>query len=68
MIVFANLNGKWTELGDDDYIEDETAEIFVNSNLSKNISKFSNSFLEVSHGNLIYHVHISQIQWANDRY
>lgn len=68
MVVYANLLGRWTELGDNDYIEDETAEIYVNFKLSKEKLVTTNQFLEVSHHNLIYHVHVSQIQWISDRY
>ena len=68
MVVFANLNGKWIELGDNDFIENEPAEIFVNDNLAPNETNCINKFLKVSHNNFIYHIHISQIQWANDRY
>ena len=68
MVVYANLCGSWLELGDDDCIDGEPAEMFVNYTLSKNELNSLNKFLRVSHKNLIYNVHISQIQWANDRY
>lgn len=68
MMVYANLLGRWTELGDDDYIEDETAEIYVNFQISKKESVIPNNFVAVSHNNLIYHIHPSQIQWISDRY
>lgn len=68
MIVFANLTGKWIELGDNDEIEDTPVEIFVNNNLSKNELNSLNKFLQISHNDFIYHIHISQIQWANDKY
>lgn len=63
MIVYANIKGKWTELGDDDYIEDETSEIYVNDCLSKKTLSTTNQFLRVIHKNKMYHIHISQIQW-----
>ncbi len=63
MVVYANLKGKWTELGDNDYIEDETSEIFVNEYLSKKTLSTTNKFLRVIHKNEMYHIHISQIQW-----
>lgn len=63
MVVYANLKGVWTELGDNDYIEDETSEIFVNDYLSKKPLTTTNQFLRLIHKNQMYHVHISQIQW-----
>lgn len=66
MVVYANLAGKWIELGDNDYIEDEPAEIFANFKLEKENFRPSNNFLKISHGTLTYNVHISQIQWASD--
>lgn len=68
MVVFANLAGNWIELGDDDYVENEPAEIFVAEKLLDTEFHSLNNFLKVSHGDLIYNIHISQIQWANDRY
>ena len=68
MVVYANLLGHWTELGDGDYIEDETAEIYVNFMISKKDSIIPNKFLEIDHNNTIYHVHPSQIQWISDKY
>lgn len=68
MIVFANLTGTWTELGDNDFIEDEPVEMFINYKLLKENSIPLNNFLKVSHNDLIYNVHISQIQWLSDRY
>lgn len=68
MVVFANLAGQWTELTGNDTIENEPAQIFVNDNLSKLECHLLNDFLCIEHSNFIYHVHISQIQWLNDRY
>lgn len=68
MVVFVNIVGKWTELGDGDYIENQPAEIYVNDILSKENIHSLNNFIKVTHNNLIYNVHISQIQWALDRY
>lgn len=65
MVVYANLLGKWTELGDEDMIEDETAEIYVNFELSKKNLNTTNQFLNVIHENEIYHIHVSQIQWKS---
>nr|DAX64901.1 MAG TPA: hypothetical protein [Caudoviricetes sp.] len=63
MVVYANLKGVWTELGDNDYIEDETSEIFVNDFLSKKNLSTTNQFLRLIHDDKMYHIHISQIQW-----
>jgi hypothetical protein len=68
MVVFANIVGKWIELDGEDCIEDQPAEIYVNYILSKENINSLNKFLKVAHNNLIYNVHISQIQWATDRY
>lgn len=68
MVVFANLTGKWIELGDNDYIEDMPSEIYVNEKLSNQNDFSSNNFLKIEHDKFIYNVHISQIQWLNDRY
>lgn len=65
LIVYANLLGKWTELGDNDYIENETSEIYVNYHLSKQEISSLNKFLSVVHNNQVFHVHISQIQWIS---
>lgn len=63
MVVYANLKGAWTELGDNDYIENETSEIYVNEYLSKKNPSTTNRFLRIIHNNEMFHVHISQIQW-----
>ena len=68
MVVFANLAGTWTELGDNDLIESQPAEIYANENFFKTFSIPNNNFLKISHNDLVYNVHISQIQWACDRY
>lgn len=68
MVVYANLAGKWIELGDDNFIENQPAEIYINENFMKSSSIPNNSFLKISHKDLVYNVHISQIQWATDRY
>lgn len=68
MVVYANLAGNWEELGDNDLIEDQPAEIYANDYFVKKFSIPRNNFLKVSHNDLVYNVHISQIQWATDRY
>ncbi len=68
MVVYANILGQWTELGDEDLIENEPAEMYVNYQLSKEELTTLNKFIKVSHKNLIYSIHISQVQWATDRY
>lgn len=68
MVVYANLAGNWEELGDNDLIEGEPSEIYANENFIKTFSIPNNNFLKISHKDLIYNVHISQIQWATDRY
>lgn len=65
MVVWANLKGIWTELGDGDYIEDETSEIYVNFELAKKKLSTTNQFLSIIHDGEIYHTHISQIQWIS---
>lgn len=65
MVVYANLLGKWTELGDGDKIEDEISEIYVNDELSKKKISTLNNFLNVTHNSQIYHIYISQIQWIS---
>lgn len=68
MVVFANLTGTWTELGDNDSIENEPVEMFVNYKLLKENFIPLNGFLKISHDDFVYNVHISQIQWLCDRY
>ncbi len=68
MVVYANLAGEWIELGDDNLIENQPAEIYVNENFMKSSSIPNNRFLKISHKNLVFNVHMSQIQWASDRY
>lgn len=68
MVVYTNINGQWIELGDDDFIENEPAEIYINENFIKSSIYKTKDFFQISHKNLVYNVHFSQIQWATDRY
>ena len=62
MIVYANILGKWTELGDNDLIEDMVPEQFVNDVFLKKYANKSSDFIRVTSNYNDYLIHISQIQ------
>lgn len=68
MVVCANLAGNWIELGDNDLIENQPAEIYANENFIKSSSISHDGFIKIHHKDLIYNVRISQVQWIVDRY